>query len=68
MVAMGGIAVLGELALPTHGALGLLGRVGVWLLIVPALWLTGFAHPRELAQIRAIAARTLARGAASEPA
>jgi O-antigen/teichoic acid export membrane protein len=68
VVVMGAIAVLGELALPTHGAVGLLTRVGAWLLIVPTMWLTRFAHPRELAQIRTIAARTLARGAAGEPA
>jgi O-antigen/teichoic acid export membrane protein len=65
---MGAIAVLGELLLPTQGAVGLLARAGAWLLIAPALWLTGFAHPRELAQARAIAERTLARGAAGEPA
>jgi O-antigen/teichoic acid export membrane protein len=68
LAVMGGIAVLGELILPTHGAVGLLSRASAWLLIAPALWLTGFAHPRELAQVRAIAERILARGAAGEPA
>jgi O-antigen/teichoic acid export membrane protein len=65
---MGTIAVLGELVLPTHGAVGLLSRAGSFLAIPVTLWLTGFARPRELAQLRAIAGRILARGAAGEPA
>src|SRR5205085_11773308 len=60
VLVMGGIAVTGELALPTDGAVGLLSRAGACLLIAPALWLTGFAHPRELAETRAIAERILA--------
>jgi hypothetical protein len=65
---MGALAVVGELVLPTHGAIGLLSRGAAWALIAPTLWLTRFAHPRELTQLRAIAERALSRGAAGEPA
>jgi O-antigen/teichoic acid export membrane protein len=68
VVVMGALAVAGELVLPTHGAIGLLSRGAAWALIAPTLWLTRFAHPRELTQLRAIAERALSRGAAGEPA
>jgi O-antigen/teichoic acid export membrane protein len=68
VVVMGGIAAVGDLVLPTHGAVGLLSR-GAALAVIPiALWATGFAHPRELAQARAMARRLTAGGAAGEPA
>jgi O-antigen/teichoic acid export membrane protein len=42
-----GVAVSGELLLPTHGLGGLAARLG-WLALVPAaLLLTRFFHPRE---------------------
>jgi O-antigen/teichoic acid export membrane protein len=54
---MGGVAVAGDLLLPTHGAAGLLAR-GASLLAIPAiLYLTRFAHPQELAQLRALLTR-----------
>jgi O-antigen/teichoic acid export membrane protein len=65
---MGGVAVAGDLLLPTHGATGLLARAAAFLAIPVLLWLTGFAHPRELDRVRAVAARAIGRGAAGEPA
>jgi len=53
----GGISVLGELLLPTQGVLGLLTRLAAFLAIPLALHLTGFAHPRELAQLRSLLER-----------
>jgi O-antigen/teichoic acid export membrane protein len=51
-----GVAVSGELLLPTEGFAGLALRVA-WLALVPvALLLTRFFHPHELAQARALAA------------
>jgi O-antigen/teichoic acid export membrane protein len=51
-----GVAVAGDLLLPTHGLAGLLLRA-VWLVLVPAaLALTRFFHPHELAGARALVA------------
>jgi O-antigen/teichoic acid export membrane protein len=51
-----GVAVSGELLLPTHGFAGLALRV-VWLALVPAaLALTRFFYAHELAQARALVA------------
>jgi O-antigen/teichoic acid export membrane protein len=51
-----GVAVSGELLLPSDGFAGLALRVA-WLALVPAaLLLTRFFHPHELAQARALAA------------
>ena len=51
-----GVAVSGELLLPTHGLAGLAARV-VWLALVPAaLLLTRFFHPHEHAQARSLVA------------
>jgi O-antigen/teichoic acid export membrane protein len=60
-VVMGGIAVSGELLLPTHGAVGFLTRGAAFLAIPGVLALTRFAHPRELEVLRGAIART--RGA-----
>jgi O-antigen/teichoic acid export membrane protein len=52
---LAGVAVSGELLLPTHGLAGLVLRV-VWLALVPALLaLTRFFHPHERAQARTLA-------------
>jgi O-antigen/teichoic acid export membrane protein len=52
---LAGVAVSGELLLPTHGLLGLVLRAA-WLALVPALLaLTRFFHPHELAQAKALA-------------
>jgi O-antigen/teichoic acid export membrane protein len=51
-----GVALSGELLLPTHGAAGLLLRAA-WLLLVPVLLaLTRFFHPHERDQARALLA------------
>ena len=53
---LAGVAVSGELLLPTHGLLGLVLRVA-WLALVPAaLLLMRFFHPHERAQARALVA------------
>jgi hypothetical protein len=47
-----GVAVSGELLLPTHGLLGLVTRAA-WLALVPAaLLVSRFFHPHELAEAR----------------
>jgi O-antigen/teichoic acid export membrane protein len=56
-VVLGGLAVAGDLLLPTHGAAGLLLRALVVVAIGPALFAVGFVHPEELRQGRALIAR-----------
>jgi O-antigen/teichoic acid export membrane protein len=52
---LAGVAVAGDLLLPSHGLAGLALRVA-WLALVPAaLALTRFFHPHERAQARALA-------------
>jgi O-antigen/teichoic acid export membrane protein len=58
---MGGIAAIGDLFLPTHGALGLLSRAAALALIVPVLHLTRFAHPQEVDNLRRMLARVRGR-------
>jgi O-antigen/teichoic acid export membrane protein len=65
-VVMGGVAVAGELLLPDHGAIGLLTRAAAFAVIPGLLYLTGFAHPAELAQLRRLAEAV--RRARSRPA
>ncbi len=62
-VVMGGFAAAGELLLPTHGGVGFIARAAVFAAIPPALALTGFAHPQELAQLRSLLARVRTPGA-----
>lgn len=51
---LAGVAVSGELLLPTHGLAGLALRIA-WLALVPSLLvLTRFFHPHELVQARAL--------------
>jgi len=57
VVVMGGLAVAGDVLLPTHGAVGLLSRLAVAAAILPVLLATGFAHPAELRQARILLAR-----------
>jgi O-antigen/teichoic acid export membrane protein len=71
VVVMAGIAVGGDLLLPTHGVLGFLTRGAAFALIPPVLWATRFADPRELAQLRrlvGVAALAARRRASHEPA
>ena len=65
-VIIGGMAVVGDLLLPTRGFVGFVTRAAVWLAIPPALLLTGFAHPQELRRLRTLAA--YARRATVSPA
>jgi hypothetical protein len=64
---MGGIAVAGELLLPTHGAVGFVTRVAAFAAIPLVLAVTRFAHPRELEVVRRAIARTRG-GPVHEPA
>jgi O-antigen/teichoic acid export membrane protein len=64
---MGGIAVAGDLLLPTHGAAGFFSRAAAFAAIPLALWATGFAHQQELDQVRVLLWRAVKRRAASEP-
>jgi O-antigen/teichoic acid export membrane protein len=67
VVVMGGIAVAGELLLPTRGGVGFLSRGAALAAIPPVLWATRFADPRELAQLRRLIDAG-ARRKAHEPA
>ncbi len=49
-VVMGGLAALGDVLLPTSGAVGLLARLAVLAAIGPALLASGFIHEAELRQ------------------
>ena len=53
----GGVAVAGDLLLPTRGAAGFLARLAAFLVIPLRLFITGFAHRQELAQVRGLIAR-----------
>jgi O-antigen/teichoic acid export membrane protein len=63
---MGGMAVAGDLLLPTHGLAGFITRAAVWVAIPGVLLATGFAHAQELRGLRTLAA--YARRAAATPA
>jgi O-antigen/teichoic acid export membrane protein len=67
-IVMGAISAAGDVLLPTHGAAGFLSRAAAFFAIPAVLWVTGFAHPRELTQLRGMLARLIRRGAAGEPA
>jgi O-antigen/teichoic acid export membrane protein len=55
-------AVLGDLLLPTTGAIGLLTRAVVFAAIPPALLATGFAHREEISQARLLLQRARSTG------
>jgi O-antigen/teichoic acid export membrane protein len=57
VVVAGGIAVAGELALPTSGLAGFAARTLALAAVVPALWAAGFFRPGELAAARGLLAR-----------
>ncbi len=54
---MSGVAVAGDLLLPTHGAVGFVTRLAALAAIPLLLALTGFVHARERTELRALAAR-----------
>jgi O-antigen/teichoic acid export membrane protein len=68
VLVMGGVAVVGDVFLPTQGIAGFLTRAAAFLLMPLLLWATGFAHPRELDQARSLVVRALGRRTAGEPA
>jgi len=57
VVVIGGVAVAGEVALPTAGAGGLLARTGALLAIPALLVLTGFLGSAERARLRELTRR-----------
>ena len=57
VVVMAGLAVAGNLLLPTHGLLGFGTRLAVLLAIPVALLGSGFAHPEELSRGRELVRR-----------
>jgi O-antigen/teichoic acid export membrane protein len=63
---MAGMAVAGDLLLPTRGAVGFIARAAVWIAIPGVLLATRFAHAQELCGLRTLAA--YARRAAAMPA
>jgi hypothetical protein len=65
---MGVVAAVGDVLLPTHGALGFLTRTAAFAAIPLLLWITGFAHPQELGTARQLIDRAIRRGPAGEPA
>ena len=67
VIVFGAMAAAGELLLPTHGPVGLIGRVAVFLAIPPVLYLTGFAHAEELDQARSLLSRVRAGRGTPEP-
>ena len=54
VLVIGGLAVTGELLLPTHGAVGFITRLGVFAGIPVALYASGFAHREELQRARSL--------------
>jgi O-antigen/teichoic acid export membrane protein len=54
---LGGLSAAGDVLLPTHGLVGFLTRGGVFAAMPLVLLFTGFAHPQELGQLRALIAR-----------
>jgi O-antigen/teichoic acid export membrane protein len=66
VLVVGGLAALGDVLLPTHGAVGLIARVAVFALIPVVLHFTRFAHPHELDQLRTLGTR--ARSLIARPA
>ena len=62
-VVMGGLATVGDLILPTRGAVGLFSRALVIAAVGPALLAIGFVHAAELRQARELLARVRRRSA-----
>jgi O-antigen/teichoic acid export membrane protein len=56
-VVMGGVAVAGDLLLPTHGLIGFLTRAAAFLAIPLLLFITGFGHRQELQAVGRLAGR-----------
>jgi O-antigen/teichoic acid export membrane protein len=56
----GGLAIAGNLLLPTEGVAGFLARLGVWLAIPPALVATRVVPPGQIRALRDAARQALA--------
>jgi O-antigen/teichoic acid export membrane protein len=54
ILVLGGLSAFGELVLPTHGAVGFLARLALFAAMPALLYVTGFAHPQELSQLRSL--------------
>ncbi|MDE3134171.1 MAG: lipopolysaccharide biosynthesis protein [Acidobacteriota bacterium] len=61
VLVIGGLAVAGDLLLPTSGFGGFVARAAVFLAIPAVLWLTGFMHRAELDQGVALLRRVRTR-------
>jgi O-antigen/teichoic acid export membrane protein len=57
VVVVGGIAVAGDLLLPTSGFVGFVLRAAAWVAIPLVMLLTRFPHSEELARLRALGRR-----------
>jgi hypothetical protein len=57
VLVLGGIAVAGDLLLPTHGLGGFVSPAAAFAAIPLILLATGFAHLQELSQARTLLAR-----------
>jgi O-antigen/teichoic acid export membrane protein len=68
VVIAGGLYALGELLLPTEGATGLLSRAALLPAFPLLLYLSGFFHPAELAQLRSMPELLRLRAAGSAEA
>jgi hypothetical protein len=62
VLVMGAIAALGDLFLPTSGAVGFITRTLALVAIPVLLWVTGFVQPREKRRVRAMLTRDVALG------
>jgi O-antigen/teichoic acid export membrane protein len=60
-VVLGGLAVGGDLLLPTSGPVGFATRAALIIAMPLVLLVTGFAHPQELAAARALVLRARSR-------
>jgi O-antigen/teichoic acid export membrane protein len=64
----GGLFAVGELTLPTSGAVGFVSRAALVPAFVLLLWWSGFFHAAELRYLRALAGRLRLRSATSTEA
>jgi O-antigen/teichoic acid export membrane protein len=68
VLVVGGVAAVGDVALPTSGFAGFVLRALAWLAIPALLALTRFPHSEEIARLRALARRPAKRaGSAVSP-
>ena len=57
VVIMGGVAIAGDLLLPTHGVVGFVTRLAALAAVPLLLAATGFMHAQERRELRVLAAR-----------